>query len=157
MGESVEEVGGGLKRRVSEAGVDVQDARTEVIRIHDGILSVDFVCFDVEHCLSACPCLGGCLFSLEICIPYKKEYIFGLFCSGLFCSGLVWAGLVWAGLGWAGLVWAGYRLSRKSFIPEFPIRYVISSLVAHRVSSISHVSVGPSVGSVWMWCVISKR
>jgi hypothetical protein len=49
MGKTVEEVGGRLLCVVSETRVDVQDMSAEIVRICDGILSVDFVCFDVEH------------------------------------------------------------------------------------------------------------
>ena len=49
MGKTVEEVGGRLLCVVSETGVDVQDVSAEVVGVGDGILSVDFVCFDVEH------------------------------------------------------------------------------------------------------------
>ena len=49
MGETIEEIGGRLHRVVSETRVDIQDVSAEVVRICDGILSVDFVCFDVEH------------------------------------------------------------------------------------------------------------
>jgi hypothetical protein len=49
MGETVQEVSGRFRWVVSETGVNVQDVSAEVVGVGYGILSVDFVCFDVEH------------------------------------------------------------------------------------------------------------
>ena len=49
MGETIQEVGGGFHRIVTETGIDVEDVRAEIVGVRDGILSVDFIGFDVEH------------------------------------------------------------------------------------------------------------
>jgi hypothetical protein len=39
----------GLGGVVTETGIDVQETSAEVVGVGNGILTVDFVCFDVEH------------------------------------------------------------------------------------------------------------
>lgn len=53
MGETVQEVGRRFCGIVSETGVNIEDMSAEVVGVGDGILSVDFVCFDVEHSRSS--------------------------------------------------------------------------------------------------------
>ena len=49
MSEAIQEVGWGFLCVVSETGINVDEMLTEVVGVGDGILSVDFICFDVEH------------------------------------------------------------------------------------------------------------
>ena len=49
MSEAIEEVSGGLLGVFSEAGVDIDEMGAEIVGVGDGVLSVDFVRFDVEH------------------------------------------------------------------------------------------------------------
>jgi hypothetical protein len=49
MSEAIQEVGWGFHGVVSETGINVDEMLTEVVGVGNRILSVDFVCFDVEH------------------------------------------------------------------------------------------------------------
>ena len=48
-GEAIVEVGGGLEKRVTGSGVDMEDTRAVIIGVHDGVLSVELVGFEMDH------------------------------------------------------------------------------------------------------------